>query len=240
MFGIIPAYAGSTSYELHNASSETGSSPHTRGAPIIKVSREICLWDHPRIRGEHFRLCFLDFLEQGIIPAYAGSTYESWARMNSSVGSSPHTRGALHAVWDEILPVQDHPRIRGEHRRRRRRRTDTQGSSPHTRGAPYPLAIASSTSMDHPRIRGEHPARIANLTAFDRIIPAYAGSTLRLPLGCEVVDGSSPHTRGAQQVQSRPGCRGRIIPAYAGSTFSRTISPISPGDHPRIRGEHCL
>ena len=91
--GIIPAYAGST----RSGTWRTGSA-----------------WDHPRIRGEHwpmvamsrldvgssphtrgaprcFRLCKLD---EGIIPAYAGST----------LGGT-----------DGTALQKDHPRIRGEH-----------------------------------------------------------------------------------------------------------------------------
>ena len=95
---IIPAYAGSTN--LHHYLKET-------------------TWDHPRIRGEHHRLgCAGDF----------------------GRGSSPHTRGALRGVQgvvgdgriipayagstslasSGVIPVWDHPRIRGEHPRQRR------------------------------------------------------------------------------------------------------------------------
>ena len=158
----------------------TGSSPHTRGAHHGSPSRST--WsriipayagstrsaacrtpsrsDHPRIRGEHEI-----FSEYSII----GS------------GSSPHTRGALsptggiRVAWG-IIPAYagstptwpsssettpDHPRIRGEHLPRNRRKRPLRGSSPHTRGA-LPLDQAG---LFEPRI-----------------IPAYAGSTARRPL----------------------------------------------------------
>ena len=51
------------------------------------------------------------------------------------------------------------------------------------------------------------------------IIPAYAGSTLRI---------------------SRTPCLGRIIPAYAGSTPWRCPGVDFAWDHPRIRGEHWI
>ena len=111
--------------------------------------------DHPRIRGEHPSEC-----DEGHIVT----------------GSSPHTRGALGlsvpptAVLriipayagstpfslSPLLYLQDHPRIRGEHRVRRRRFRSGKGSSPHTRGA---------RAWEGPRRSG------------GRIIPAYAGST---------------------------------------------------------------
>ena len=73
--------------------------------------------------------------DEGIIPAYAGST-RAWRRSGSApTGSSPHTRGARefgrHFLFDAgIIPAyagstlfsldaihqtRDHPRIRGEH-----------------------------------------------------------------------------------------------------------------------------
>ena len=111
--GIIPAYAGSTGWMFpgrrrckdhprirgeheprpHRRHTKTGSSPHTRGAPVAlgisappvgiipAYAGSTCEgrlgwgvpWDHPRIRGEHadkqFAKPFFD-------------------------GSSPHTRGA--------------------------------------------------------------------------------------------------------------------------------------------------
>ena len=111
--GIIPAYAGSTSRRtaprtrprdhprirgehsiLYWAGWKfTGSSPHTRGARKVKIFNPAC---------------------NGIIPAYAGST---WSRR-----SRP---------W----PTRDHPRIRGEHFILGEPAKRRMGSSPHTRGA---------------------------------------------------------------------------------------------------------
>ena len=196
LFGIIPAYAGSTE--------------------LLKRQREV-RQDHPRIRGEHSyapsssappmgssphtrgaRFETIDiFRQQGIIPAYAGST---------STPAPP------------IVSHRDHPRIRGEHRETPARRRILTGSSPHTRGAPTPSrnhqlqpriipAYAGSTPVcvrvrsrrwDHPRIRGEH-----------RLSGLYTGDG----------QGSSPHTRGARHERLERRFLPRIIPAYAGSTF---------------------
>ena len=111
--------------------------------------------DHPRIRGEHL--------------AWSGVK-------SSSLGSSPHTRGAprplaTRVAWVGIIPAYagstrvaarrwtspwDHPRIRGEHASWPETETRSPGSSPHTRGAP---------GMPLPAV------------AAGGIIPAYAGST---------------------------------------------------------------
>ena len=195
IWGIIPAYAGSTS-------------PH----PWFPLSET----DHPRIRGEHAHRSILEVAREGssphtrgapptrfsgrpprrIIPAYAGSTH-----------------------WSGVCfdPGWDHPRIRGEHLPPLRLLPGLRGSSPHTRGAPSAAgpgaghggiipAYAGSTrrtttglspAQDHPRIRGEHWS-----TTIVRVTAA----------------GSSPHTRGALGAAAVGGRLPRIIPAYAGST----------------------
>ena len=152
--GIIPAYAGSTPWQLtryarpwdhprirgehppalRRPKRRAGSSPHTRGARLVRAAERVHL---------------------GIIPAYAGSTL----------------RPAFRGRWR-----RDHPRIRGEHADGLCRRPPATGSSPHTRGArvldpcaapvggiipayagsTYPHTQASWIRQDHPRIRGEH------------------------------------------------------------------------------------
>ena len=214
--GIIPAYAGSTGQHTPSHRPASGSSPHTRGAPRLRIPqcpgcRIIPAYagsttrtgksangipDHPRIRGEH---------SDGVL-----------TRMSIG-GSSPHTRGALLVPWwrrrrRRIIPAYagstdrdafgvfhywDHPRIRGEHLDPVDEFLAGVGSSPHTRGAPS----APSTR-----------------TGFCRIIPAYAGSTVggehnllahgdhprirgeHVPkaIFSPKDRGSSPHTRGAQ------------------------------------------
>ena len=154
-----------------------GSSPHTRGAPRTGICMRLSIriipayagsttgrtgWrplvrDHPRIRGEH--------------------TPAAWQAMIDA-GSSPHTRGALSrggglAGRCRIIPAyagstragrprarrsRDHPRIRGEHGRVVFLAADVVGSSPHTRGA---------------------RTRCCEARGLKRIIPAYAGSTVR-------------------------------------------------------------
>ena len=215
--GIIPAYAGSTQECL-------------QGDRTNK--------DHPRIRGEHSPSPERPGRRQRIIPAYAGSTsrrlpsgrrrwdhprirgehnLRAWQGC-SARGSSPHTRGAPQPTlslktWTGIIPAYagstcqgrgwlcgkaDHPRIRGEHLNRIKGELPSEGSSPHTRGA---------------------PSRCLDVYVRERIIPAYAGSTM--PIGSETTRswdhprirgehtiegppailafGSSPHTRGARR-----------------------------------------
>ena len=93
--GIIPAYAGSTSQGILISPACDGSSPHTRGARYTIDSKEDIPPDHPRIRGEHAVRVLDSDARRGIIPAYAGSTPDMDVKPRRSMGSSPHTRGAL-------------------------------------------------------------------------------------------------------------------------------------------------
>ena len=156
-WGIIPAYAGSTDLRMEPGKTYTGSSPHTRGAQSNNGNTSIRIGDHPRIRGEHREGLARRRAVQGIIPAYAGSTQDELAKSPNGRGSSPHTRGAPNLHHGVRLRAWDHPRIRGEHNRERRR---------------VALMVA-----DHPRIRGEHLPPGGPAAAVDGIIPAYAGST---------------------------------------------------------------
>ena len=212
---IIPAYAGSTD---------------------VAPRRGIFCRDHPRIRGEH--------------------SAPRWA-WSQAPGSSPHTReapssttGQWYAIgiipayagsttlWKHVvMACGDHPRIRGEHRKRSLLKRFVTGSSPHTRGAltrSWPSssasgiipayagsttswAIANAASGDHPRIRGEH-----SFACLHELVNS----------------GSSPHTRGARHAPALGRIKHGIIPAYAGSTRSRLVPCRRKRDHPRIRGEH--
>ena len=200
--GIIPACAGSTSWETlrrssirdhprmcgehsvkHNAKgNDQGSSPHVRGARRRQQ-------DHPG--------------SQGIIPACAGST------------SRPPD---LHTV------PRDHPRMCGEHPLVTSSASPSAGSSPHVRGArrrqqDHPgsqgiiPACAGSTPMsptgrgamwDHPRMCGEHSRPMKSRS------------------NC---GGSSPHVRGARQSRSLINLSLGIIPACAGSTSETALHP---------------
>ena len=110
--GITPAYAGNT--------------------PFCGFCENLP-WDHPRLRGEHFRVfhyqaCYigsppptrgtlLKYVQGGcairITPAYAGNTWKNTGGCNKR---------------------QDHPRLRGEHFVVLKAQLKSEGSPPPTRG----------------------------------------------------------------------------------------------------------
>ena len=133
---------------------------------------------------------------RGITPAFAGST--RWEKESTNL-------------------YEDHPRLRGEHKKRVSSRTRLTGSPPPSRGALIKIrviridgritpAFAGSTysrgslecgGRDHPRLRGEH---------FTAKIISLAGS------------GSPPPSRGAPLLQYTVKRLYGITPAFAGST----------------------
>ena len=234
--GIIPACAGSTR-TLRGF--RTGRWDHPRMCGEHYVHRPQLDWDvgsSPHVRGAR-QACDDALQESGIIPACAGSTTVGKTKLlfiwdhprmcgehadgNKTIqgakGSSPHVRGARHAIFvefelDGIIPAcagstprhgsspacrRDHPRMCGEHTKELAIGECTVGSSPHVRGARLTLST-------QPPATG--------------IIPACAGSTPLLARIRPIQQGSSPHVRGAQKhCRHRRGVPG-IIPACAGST----------------------
>ena len=153
--GIIPAYAGSTADYFVDNCADYGSSPHTRGAPALRLNQTACIGDHPRIRGEHVPARHPLGCLRGIIPAYAGSTQGTSARRQPLVGSSPHTRGAPASTCRTTTSRRDHPRIRGEHRPERDGGAGHPGIIPAYAGSTFSVfAIQKSASGSSPHTRG--------------------------------------------------------------------------------------
>ena len=156
---------------------------------------------------------------------------------NIHLGSPPLTRGKppLSAVqwnWMRITPAhagkthlpgtrhgkeKDHPRSRGENGSARVSVPATLGSPPLTRGKPdgnrnifrhtgitpahagktHRVSYKQSQEEDHPRSRGENDQH---------------------SLGCELLKGSPPLTRGKHNIRKVPLPDLRITPAHAGKT----------------------
>ena len=169
----------------------------------------------PLTRGKHAR--FVGELGRGrLIPAHAGKTP---LRLRSSAAAAAH------------------PRSRGENGPRKTASSPNSGSSPLT--------------------RGKH-ARALDRLAGERLIPAHAGKTTALKssylkatahprsrgenaaasAASLTMRGSSPLTRGKQDVLSGERGHGRLIPAHAGKTAPKGASPAALRAHPRSRGEN--
>ena len=175
------------------------------------------------------------------------------------IGSSPHTRGALHIgppalAGVRIIPAYagstggefgggvhggDHPRIRGEHFHADAEGGHGLGSSPHTRGARRPVDAQPGPAGIIPAYAGSTCRReTPDSPGPDH--PRIRGEHLRRPQSRHRVWGSSPHTRGARDRAENDDIGTGIIPAYAGSTPPSSWRARFGRDHPRIRGEHLL
>ena len=153
--GIIPACAGNTRF---------GS------------LKSILIGDHPRMRGEHR-------IDGPVV--------------NPQVGSSPHARGTLAGAtadktvtgiipacagntrrWCSLICLPgDHPRMRGEHTRRRTWKPSTGGSSPHARGTLDTLIENCGNRGIIPACAGNTIHAYADDPVRQGIIPACAGNT---------------------------------------------------------------
>ena len=170
-----------------------GSSPHTRGAPVVfehhgiahgiipacagstreHPSLSAINWDHPRIRGEHSPRTGKPVANQGSSPHTRGAPRLDRERA-ARRGIIPAYAGSTTAGGAASAARGDHPRIRGEHLGKDSAALRGRGSSPHTRGALQSIAFA--------------PATVG-------IIPAYAGSTI-------------PHVRRVPGERDHPRIRG--------------------------------
>ena len=130
-----------------------GSPPHTRGTQyvysFIKPSgritpayagntikgpgMEALQGDHPRIRGEHYRLKRATSVRRGSPPHTRGTLDIArylYACCRITPAYAGNTSGEL--TTDDV--GRDHPRIRGEHLNCKRGHPVNTGSPPHTRG----------------------------------------------------------------------------------------------------------
>ena len=172
---------------------------------------------HPRSRGENLGRRFLSLF---------------------ATGSSPLTRGKQLEFVPELKFALAHPRSRGEN--------------------VQPATTAQIDAGSSPLTRGKHDGT-DRCDGLIRLIPAHAGKTLSVirtaapPMAhprsrgenrrrCDATDsttGSSPLTRGKQDLGYR--CDGLIglIPAHAGKTCPDLSHTTIRQAHPRSRGENC-
>ena len=273
---LIPAHAGKTIAVLSDladgaahprsrgenrsamsvSTTALGSSPLTRGKPLVK-GRAI---EETRLIPAHAGKTPQVGSDRPFTRAHPRSRGENRARPlvgARSRGSSPLTRGKRaparrHRVPGGLIPAHAgktggdervhgfgpaHPRSRGENLKGVGHSMGASGSSPLTRGKRLIILF---------------------LSFFQRLIPAHAGKTsavwvviFGLPAHPRSRgenrgerarwirrDGSSPLTRGKPAAQRLSDVRERLIPAHAGKTRTMIRRTCAPTAHPRSRGEN--
>ena len=237
----------------------TGSPPHARGRP--------CQWmidgtedgAHPRMRGEDLSPTTFPIDSWGSPPHARGRPAVKGGRAGRR-GLTPACAGKTNVGELSWQARWAHPRMRGEDRREMARRALAEGSPPHARGrrggsirscsseglTPACAGKTSSLAADSherlgspPHAWGRRPRRPGS-SAWGRLTPACAGKTYSCSAGPAGVWGSPPHARGRRHVEEPAEVYRGLTPACAGKTFLAWKNTMSPGAHPRMRGEDVL
>jgi len=101
-------------------------------APIFKPT----LWDHPRLRGEHHSRRQDRDSHLGSPPPARGA-FSLFGLIRYSVRITPACAGSILRMPRALLPLRDHPRLRGEHCDSDAAIPAFMGSPPPARGALY-------------------------------------------------------------------------------------------------------
>ncbi len=213
-----------------------GITPAYAGTTARGSKPALLCWDHPRLRGDHVYPLSNLHSPRGSPPLTRGPRWLTRQRSENR-GITPAYAGTTTYNSRTRIYDEDHPRLRGDHSATVPAVRTYGGSPPLTRGPQV-------TNYDN--------------TAYTRITPAYAGTTVGVPAGrggggdhprlrgdhymnanaFVSVTGSPPLTRGPRPDRYRKPPGTGITPAYAGTTTEPGTRPWATEDHPRLRGDH--
>ena len=233
--GSSPRLRGTRTH-THVQMRHVGIIPALAGNTSKPTDTPTTTWDHPRACGEHVQRWADWTFGSGSSPRLRGTRFVDRAGRGGP-GIIPALAGNTSRRLSSSAHLRDHPRACGEHLRSIYAMFKSRGSSP--------------------RLRGTLAAQFGQ-GAFEGIIPALAGNTIRVlnppscardhPRACGEHSsletarwndmGSSPRLRGTRR-RCRPAAPSRgIIPALAGNTCRSNSNPPTCRDHPRACGEH--
>ena len=215
---------------------ENGSSPLTRGKPIVSTEHINVIRLIPAHAGKTL-LALSGAMAKTAHPRSRGENSSARRARSCVTGSSPLTRGKPAArpaspLRTRLIPAhagktprarlhphcrRAHPRSRGENGATQATDTTGPGSSPLTRGK-RPFVVRHCLSP--------------------RLIPAHAGKTISITPHSSSRAGSSPLTRGKRGLHIFHGRAVRLIPAHAGKTRAALWAISLIRAHPRSRGEN--
>ena len=234
-YGIIPACAGSTyvrrcliciswdhprmcgEHQFYNPQtvSNTGSSPHVRGAlntsealtlvngiiPACAGSTHFLAFavavfrDHPRMCGEHSAQMARDYKAKGSSPHVRGARRHGHERQHRQ-GIIPACAGSTSTTPTRPCRSRDHPRMCGEHTAQAKEGDTLAGSSPHVRGAPVGGDFVGVNAGIIPACAGS-TSDGSKTWQRRRDHPRMCGEHRRTVWTRVQNRGSSPHVRGA-------------------------------------------
>ena len=172
-------------------------------------------------------------------------------------GSSPLTRGKrapprIHDGRQRLIPTHAgktgadgcdelsygaHPHSRGENEETLRPRTFAGGSSPLTRGKRGLLAGRGAVGGLIPTHAGK-TRRVPDPHGLGGAHPHSRGENRSAPRSVPSRPGSSPLTRGKQELPKLQAPQSGLIPTHAGKTPGSNWTPRPPPAHPHSRGEN--
>ncbi len=238
------------------ATVDRGSSPRTRGTPVIggdahhpqrfipahagnttAAHRTCCTASvHPRARGEHRGRSTSRAALAGSSPRTRGTRGDARGFSSLQRFIPAHAGNTRHPPPPgAVSPV--HPRARGEHKEAFGAGAADDGSSPRTRGTPGSAAGRAGLCRFIPAHAGNTFA--ASAAARDAAVhPRARGEHAGNVMFSAGSAGSSPRTRGTRPDERHGGWFGRFIPAHAGNTDHHRTHRLRHPVHPRARGEH--
>ena len=214
---LIPAHAGKTP-RRRLFTIRHPAHPRSRGENLARAFESwACLGSSPLTRGKPIR-SVPSVVVSGLIPAHAGKTMRPRPIQSG--------RGA-------------HPRSRGENRHIERPHDARTGSSPLTRGKRKSRYVCDRSPGLIPAHAGKTRGRMPASPGL-RAHPRSRGENGWDAATNLAAAGSSPLTRGKQDLARQPPQGRGLIPAHAGKTsISRVGSWVSRA-HPRSRGENRI
>ena len=211
-----PRSRGENGGVLGELEAHGGSSPLTRGKPLVQARR---------IR------------EEGLIPAHAGKTTRPM-RPPSRLEAHPRSRGenTTAALIGALTPGSS-PLTRGKQLRVRAYRLRF-GLIPAHAGKTQARPRRHRHCPAHPRSRGENDIVTRGTVAKAGSSPLTRGKPEQKAPDELAADGSSPLTRGKLGAWGAACRSARLIPAHAGKTRQHHAPRRAHRAHPRSRGEN--
>ena len=209
--------------------------PAYAGKRIVDGDKTLDFEDHPRLRGEKYKLRLHDMTFMGSPPLTRG---KAWGGGGGAGGwrITPAYAGKSRYPYRWNGRSKDHPRLRGEKYTLCPSRENADGSPPLTRGKACPTHFRQPQSGITPAYAGKSGVPRFSLGVC-RDHPRLRGEKQNGNRHYKGWGGSPPLTRGKGAWSPRAAQGGRITPAYAGKRhlLAKIISGVE--DHPRLRGE---
>ena len=135
------------------------------------------------------------------------------------------------------MPDTVHPRVCGEHFRRRIMKNARHGSSPRVRGTSVAALLNDCEKRFIPACAGNITG-VATMNFMMAVHPRVCGEHDPFCSCTVAIPGSSPRVRGTSISEGLFEQRTRFIPACAGNIFGKHSSSRQSAVHPRVCGEH--